>query len=177
MIPFSAFYLRVSSLVLLILSSFLLPLERRLHNSSYVGQNDVGRISGICARESSRLSSEASLPGDDLWRMRRFLRKKRRSWRPSHLLQRLAFYPGPAPLVIEIEPVTFCIIVESSAHAKVSTAATMDESHVDEQVCETSYKVAHKMMCWYLPSSVKLMKHISDLSLDKITSRTSMEIS
>lgn len=26
----------------------------------------------------------------------------------------------------------------------------MDESHVDEQVCETSYKVAHKMMCGYL---------------------------
>lgn len=26
----------------------------------------------------------------------------------------------------------------------------MEESHVDEQVCETSYKVAHKMMCGYL---------------------------
>lgn len=26
-------------------------------------------------------------------------------------------------------------------------AATIDESHADEQVCETSYKVAHEMMC------------------------------
>jgi hypothetical protein len=177
MIQFSAFYLRFFSFCRRCRFSFTAGSDCIIFSPDEMWDKSVvGRISGIAKSPwvISFITFESG-PRDDLLqleavRVGKFL-EARRSLRVQTTTNHRCtchrtiknvfpcsanFTRSPAPaLVIEIEPVTFCIsdgfrVLFESTSRSLSSTATMDESHVDEQVCETSYKVAHKMMCGYL---------------------------